>query len=243
MVRRIKRLRIFPEICARTRCSFASSTRNIVPARTEMIFPSSSIAFLGSMMLDRVSCAQSMSAGSARSDYLPPLPAEWARTLFACARLVYVQRSPADFLAVERGHRSVGFGRVGHGDERETARLASHAIHHQRHFGDFAVFFEKILKIVFGSLKGEISYIQFHCDLILENNCQLQSRSRESGFKSPLRKPQLTIYHATNRTELNPMASNLVAFPGNTTDNCRKLRAWRDSNPQPSDPKSDALSG
>jgi len=102
---------------------------------------------------------KSMSAGSARSDYLPPLPAEWARTLFARARLVHVQRSPADFLAVECGHSSVGFGRVGHRDEGETARLASHAIHHQRHFGDFAVFFEKILKIIFGSLKGEISYI------------------------------------------------------------------------------------
>src|SRR5438105_10647472 len=159
MVRRIKRLRIFPEMCARTRCSFESSTRNIVPARTEMIFPSSSIAFLGSIMLDRASRRSSKSAGSARSDYLPALPAEWTRTLFACARLVHVQRSPADFLAVKCGHSSVGFGRVGHRDERETARLASHAIHHQRHFGDFAVFFEKILKIIFGSLKGEISYI------------------------------------------------------------------------------------
>jgi hypothetical protein len=38
--------------------------------------------------------------------------------------------------------------------------------------------------------------------MIFENNCQLQSRSRESGFKSPLRRPQLTIYHATNRTEV-----------------------------------------
>jgi hypothetical protein len=38
--------------------------------------------------------------------------------------------------------------------------------------------------------------------MIFENNCQLQSRSQESGFKSPLRRPQLTIYHATNRTEV-----------------------------------------
>jgi hypothetical protein len=38
--------------------------------------------------------------------------------------------------------------------------------------------------------------------LILENTCQLQSRSRESGFKSPLKKFQPTIYHATNKTEL-----------------------------------------
>src|SRR5687767_128734 len=37
------------------------------------------------------------------------------------------------------------------------------------------------------------------------NTCELQSRSREPGFKSPLRKSQLTIYHATNKTELNPI--------------------------------------
>src|SRR6266478_4480244 len=177
-----------------------------------------------------------MSAGSARSDYLPPLPAEWARTLLACARLVHVQRSAADFLAVECGHSSVGFGRVGHRDEGETARLASHAIHHQRHFGDFAVFFEKILKIIFGSLKGEISYIQFHCDLILENNCQLQSRSRESGFKSPLRKSHLTIYHATNRTELDPnRALHSSGFGQTQIIISDQPRAWRDSNLQPSE--------
>jgi hypothetical protein len=102
---------------------------------------------------------KSTSAGSARSDYLPPLPGEWTWTLFACASLVHVQCSPADFLAVERAHGGVGFGRIGHRDEGETARLSSHAIHHQRHFANFAVFFEKILKIVFGGLKGEISYI------------------------------------------------------------------------------------
>jgi hypothetical protein len=105
------------------------------------------------------SALKSMSAGSARSDSLPAFPGVWTWPLFACASLVHVQRSSADFLAVERAHSSVGFGRVGHRDERKTARLASHAIHHQRHFGDFAVLREKILKIVFSSLKGEISYI------------------------------------------------------------------------------------
>ena len=53
-----------------------------------------------------------------------------------------------------------------HGDEREAARFAGHAIHHQRYFGDFAMLFEKILKIVFSGLKREITYVQFHCDLL-----------------------------------------------------------------------------
>src|SRR5262245_66563463 len=41
----MKRLRIFPEMCARTRRSFASATRNMVPGRTIVMVPSSSMAF------------------------------------------------------------------------------------------------------------------------------------------------------------------------------------------------------
>ena len=64
-----------------------------------------------------------------------------------------------DFLAVDCRHGGVGFGRVVHRDECKAAGLARHAIHHQRDFGDFAVLLEKILKIVLGGLKGEISYV------------------------------------------------------------------------------------
>ena len=41
----MKRLRIFPEICARTRRWFASATRNMVPGSTIVMVPSSWIAF------------------------------------------------------------------------------------------------------------------------------------------------------------------------------------------------------
>ena|SRR5882724_2156695 len=105
-----------------------------------------------------------MSANSARSDYLPAKAgiltvAGWARTLFARARFIDGECAPGYFLAVERGHGDASFSVVVHGDERETARFAGHAVHHQRNLADFAVLFEKILKIVFSSLKGEISYI------------------------------------------------------------------------------------
>src|SRR5438045_2783922 len=163
MVRRIKRLRILPEICARTKCSLASATRNIVPGRTDMIIPSSSIAFFGSMMSTGEPAPKASGAGSARSNYLPAAGvltvARWTRTLFACARFVNRECAPGKFLAVERRHGRASFSIVVHGDERKTARFAGHAVHHQRDFADFAVLFEKILKIIFGSLKGEISYI------------------------------------------------------------------------------------
>ena len=79
--------------------------------------------------------------------------------LLAGACFVHVQGSAVNFLAIERGHCSIGFGVVAHRDERESTGLARHAIHQKRYFRDLAVFFEKILKIVFGSLKGEISYV------------------------------------------------------------------------------------
>jgi hypothetical protein len=48
-------------------------------------------------------------------------------------------------------------------DEREPARFAGHAVHHEADFIDLAMLFEQILKIVLGGLKREITYVQFHC--------------------------------------------------------------------------------
>src|SRR4026207_1506970 len=110
----------------------------------------------------------------------------WARTLFARTRFADTQRASVQFLAVERADGSFRFGFFIHGDERKAARFAGHAVHHQRYFADLAMLFEKILKIVFSGLKREITYVQFHC-YFWSNNCQLQSRSRESSFKPPLR--------------------------------------------------------
>src|SRR6266542_6071904 len=89
----------------------------------------------------------------------PVTAARWTRALFARTRLIDRECAPGNFLAVERSHGRSSFGGVVHRDEREAAGLARHAIHHQRNLGDFAVLLEKILKIVLGGLKGEISYI------------------------------------------------------------------------------------
>src|SRR6266849_831923 len=102
---------------------------------------------------------ESFEADCARSNYLPAISGKGTRTLFACAGFVDGERAPTDFLAVERGHSGARFSVVAHGDERKAARFAGHAVHHQRDFADFAVLLEKILKIVLGSLKGEISYV------------------------------------------------------------------------------------
>ena len=72
------------------------------------------------------------------------------------------------FAAIKLTHCRVGFRIVVHRDEREAPRLTGHAVHHQMDFINGAVLFEQILKIVLGGLKGEITYVQFHCVLNLE---------------------------------------------------------------------------
>ena len=66
-------------------------------------------------------------------------------------------------MTVERAHRGTGVRVVIDGDEREPARFAGHAVHHEADFTDLAMLFEQILKIVLGALKREITYVQFHC--------------------------------------------------------------------------------
>src|SRR5438270_705366 len=75
------------------------------------------------------------------------------------ACFIDVQGSAVKFLAVECSHGGVRLGLVTHGDEGKSARLSSHAVHHKRDFADGAMLFEKILQIVLGSLKGEVSYV------------------------------------------------------------------------------------
>jgi len=41
--------------------------------------------------------------------------------------------------------------------------MVTNANHHQMDFVNGTVLFEQILKIVLGALKGEITYVHFHC--------------------------------------------------------------------------------
>src|SRR5438270_6539633 len=82
-----------------------------------------------------------------------------ALAVFARTRFVYIQRATIEVFAVEGRHCGIGLGFVIHGDERKTARFAGHAVHHQRDFANLAVLFKKILQIVFGGLKREITNV------------------------------------------------------------------------------------
>src|SRR5262249_28977260 len=119
-----------------------------------------------------------------------------AETLFAWTRFANNQRAIVQRMAVERADRGIGLSAIVHSDERKAARFTSEPVHHQMNLVDGAVLFEQILKIVLGGLKREITYVQFHCVLIFGKTTELQSRSRESGFKPPMSDAHLTIYRA-----------------------------------------------
>src|SRR5262249_41087463 len=101
-----------------------------------------------------------------------------------------------------------------HGNEREPARFAGHTVHHQADFIDRAILFEQILKIVLGGLKREIAYIQFHCVFEKGKTTELQSRSRESGFKPPMSDAHLTIYRAVKLNSVIQYAPSIVWITG-----------------------------
>jgi hypothetical protein len=88
--------------------------------------------------------------------------------LFPRTRFVYFQLVAVKFVAAERGHRGVGLSAIVHRDERKAARFASEPVHHELDFIDGSMLLEQILKIVLSGLKGEITYVHFHCVLILE---------------------------------------------------------------------------
>jgi len=140
--------------------------------------PSSSMAFSEFTMFDFKICKQpgahfEMGAGCAIIPDLPAIArkrtvttaAAATRTGALFARTGFVDRQVAsiEVLTIKRAHGGIGLGVVIHGDEREAAGFACHPVHHQMNFVDSAVLFEKILKIVLGALKGEITYVQFHC--------------------------------------------------------------------------------
>jgi hypothetical protein len=83
------------------------------------------------------------------------------RTFFARTRDVDGEGAAIEFLAVHRGNRLLCFLGRSHRDEREPARTAAYAVHHQVGFHDCAVRREGVLQIVFGCFEGKISNKQF----------------------------------------------------------------------------------
>src|SRR5258705_10215292 len=106
-------------------------------------------------------------ASAATTTVLTPAAAATARALFAGLGEVDRERATVNRLAV---HPLDGLLRLlgsAHSDETEPARAASLTVHHQVGFSDRAEGGERILQVVFGGVKGKVSYEQFITHVIL----------------------------------------------------------------------------
>jgi hypothetical protein len=83
------------------------------------------------------------------------------RTIFTGACFVDGQCAAIDAFAIKGLDGSISAFFILHGDKGETARAAAEFVHDQIDFENSAVRGEHILKLVFGSVEGKISYKQF----------------------------------------------------------------------------------
>jgi len=95
-------------------------------------------------------------------------------------RLVYFQRSPADFLAVQTRHGLARFLIVGHFDEGESASPARFPVHGDVNAGDLSVGFKERAQLRFGGLKIQIPDKQILHTLLTFKNGNLRSARRHS---------------------------------------------------------------
>jgi hypothetical protein len=159
----------------------------MVPGKTAVIVPSSSIAFsefilsiLPMSILRKIAGREGLFEAGDHIRMLSAIArvtavaatttatARRTRTVFARTRFVYIKGATVEVFAIHRAHGGISLRVVVHCDEREAARFAGDAIHHKTDFADGAVLFEQILEIVLGCLKGEITYVQFHLCLNME---------------------------------------------------------------------------
>ncbi len=145
-----------------------------------MIVPSKLMAFVPFIMMILRSARPRMLSGPAVQS-IPDLPAiarktvraVRARPVFPWTSFVHVERAAVKFVAVKPVLRRIGLSVVVHSDKRKPARFTGHLVHHQMDFVDGS------------SLCFEYG-----------NTTELQSRSRESGFKPPMSEAHLTIFRA-----------------------------------------------
>jgi hypothetical protein len=118
-------------------------------------------------------------------------------TILFSASLVDDERPSARTFTLQPINGGSAFCNAAHRHEREASRPAGHSIIDDVDLGDGSERLEQGAKIRFGSLRCEVSNIEFLDEISFARDCQLQSRSRVPSFKSPLRTPT-TIYRASN---------------------------------------------
>jgi hypothetical protein len=83
-----------------------------------------------------------------------------ANAFFARTGFVDSEVTAVNILAVKGFDGGLRAFRGFHGDETKAARAAAEFVHDQIHIGDWAVFREQVLDLIFGGVVGKIPNIQ-----------------------------------------------------------------------------------
>lgn len=149
--------------------------------------------------LTTATAATTATTTTAAAAAIPATTTTTAGPFFARPGNINSEVPPVQARAVHGIHGLLGFFLGAHGDESESARAAAFAISHEIGFEDGAVRGERVLKIVFGGVEGEISDKQFiiHAVILI---CFLESPAASesvpvSGLESSLNVAHVTIYH------------------------------------------------
>ena len=106
--------------------------------------------------LTRILTAAPAAAAAAAAIAAAGTAAAAAGTLFAGTGFVDGQITALDVFAVDLGDGGLCAFRGGHRDEGEAAGAVGGTVHHQVDFRDGAAGGKKVLKVVFGGVKGKV---------------------------------------------------------------------------------------
>lgn len=82
--------------------------------------------------------------------------------IFTRAGFIDGEVAASEGLAVGGFDRGGAFSGAAHGNKGKTAGAACGVIGHESYVGDRAVLGKEVFEVVFGSIEGKISYVQFH---------------------------------------------------------------------------------
>lgn len=167
---------------------------------------SSLVATRGAVKAGRMTAVPGLQVqGRAVSD--PWMGALFLSSFFASPCFVDLQFPPVMDLSIDGFDRIChGVGRV-HRDKGEATSLAGLAVTRHVHVGHIAVLRKHGFQVLFGGIKGQVSYIHSHSRFVVHAQCQClrpfptfgSQRATESGSNSPGYSPCLASAKGGNQ--------------------------------------------
>jgi hypothetical protein len=159
----------------------------------------------------RATIAPAVSAATTTTASVTPTAAAAAATsattVFTFASFTDFQRTALDVLALQSVEGGLGGFRIRKSHESEPARPTGSPVGNQIHVRDSAKSLEGILEVIFGSIVGEVSHVQFRIHSLLY---RLPSGPKRARFLGPWE--DRGIYHLAERALPVPLCVHNGTF-------------------------------